>query len=415
MLLRRYLTRRAPNPSAGRRLVAVTGPLHAGKTTLAKELYPGLRYLDLESAQAQNRLRELTAEEWTRAVGPALLDELQKLPELAEKLREAWEEEEGALEFSVLLSSFRILSLEPIRETLAGQVSLYELWPLTVAELAPFYGGLTVELPLIARLIRTPQEFPKLLAPFAETMGGTRAEAVQAALVHILEWGGLPALLERPMGERIPWLQERQSTFLDDLSDVVRVRNRKAFSTFYRLAATAAGEIFSYSALARAVGVPITTLRLYVEYLELSYQSMLLPAYPGPRLVKLPKLLWLDSGVQRAVSGQIGALSAQQYENAVICQILFTLWSLGLRVRACFLKSNAGLAVDLVLEPEGYVLTFLVKATERVAREDAAPLEEVRSIFGERYGGGIVVYRGPRAEQLTEMVYAVPDWILLGY
>ncbi|MCP4658619.1 MAG: ATP-binding protein [bacterium] len=412
-MLRRYLSRRAPGPSARRQLVAVTGPPHAGKTTLAKELYPDLRYLDLEAEQEHNRLRDLGAEEWTQAVGPAVLDELQKLPELADKVRWAWDE--GELDFSVLLGSFRILSIEPIREALAGQVFLYELWPLTVAELAPFYGGPTEDVPLVARMIRTPEGVRDLLAPYEAGMVGTRAEAAQAALLHLLEWGGLPALLDCPLGERIPWIESCQSTYLDDLSDIVRVRNRKAFSTIRRLAAAGAGDVFSYSALARKIGVPVTTVRLYVEYLELSYQSMLLPAYSGPRLAKLPKLLWLDSGVQRAVSGQTAGLADHQYENAVICQILFTLWNLGLRVRACFLKTHSNLEVDLVLEPEGHLLAFEVKAQERVSREDAAPIEEARSVFGERYRAGIIVYRGQRVEQLTETVYAVPDWILLGY
>ncbi len=412
-MLRRHLSHRAPEPSARRQLVAVTGPLQAGKTTLAKELYPQLRYLDLESEPEQNRLRELGAEEWTQAVGPAVLDEMQKLPELAAKVRWAWDE--GELDFSVLLGSFRLLSLEPIREVLAGRVFLYELWPLTVAELTPFYGGPMEDEPLVARIVRTPQGVGDLVAPFARSMVGTRAEASQAALLHFLEWGGLPALLDCPFGERRPRLEACQATYLDDLSDIVRVRNRKAFSTFHRLAASGAGDVISYSALARKIDVPVTTVRLYAEYLELSYQSMRLPAYPGPRLTKLPKLLWLDPGIQRAVSGQIAGLAPHQYENAVICQILFTLWSLGLRVRACFLKTHSGLEVDLVLEPEGHLLAFEVKAQERVTRGDAAPIEEARSIFGERYRAGIIVYRGQRAEQLTETVYAVPDWILLGY
>lgn len=413
MLLRRYLSQRAPGPSDRRQLVAVTGPPYAGKTTLAKELYPELGYVDLKSEHEQNRLRDLGPEEWATAVGPAVLDEMQKIPGLAQKVRWAWDE--GELDFSVLLGSFRILSLEPIREALAGRVLLCELWPLTVAELAPYYGGPREDAPLVARMIRTPQGIRDLLAPFETGMTGTRAEAMQAALIHLLEWGGLPALLECPIAERIPWLQSRQSTYLDDLSDVVRVRNREVFSTICRLAASGAGDVFSYSALSRKIGTAVTTVRLYVEYLELSYQSMLLPAYPGPRLTKLPKLLWLDSGGQRVVSGQIGGVADHQYENTVICQILFTLWSLGLRVRACYLKTHSGLEVDLILEPEGHLLAFKVKAQDWVTREDAAPIEEVRSVFGERFRAGIIIYRGQRAERLTETVFAVPDWILLGY
>jgi len=36
-------------------------------------------------------------------------------------------------------------------------------------------------------------------------------------------------------------------------------------------------------------------------------------------------------------------------------------------------------------------------------------------VIGETYRGGVVVYRGNRVEQLTETVFAVPDWWLLGF
>ena len=40
---------------------------------------------------------------------------------------------------------------------------------------------------------------------------------------------------------------------------------------------------------------------------------------------KAPKLIWFDSGVQRALSGEIGGLRGEQYESALTAQILMTL------------------------------------------------------------------------------------------
>jgi len=50
-----------------------------------------------------------------------------------------------------------------------------------------------------------------------------------------------------------------------------------------------------------------------------------------------------------------------------------------------------------------------------VGRRDAGPIERARRILGERYRAGVVVYRGERIERLTETVFAVPDWWLLGF
>jgi predicted AAA+ superfamily ATPase len=52
-------------------------------------------------------------------------------------------------------------------------------------------------------------------------------------------------------------------------------------------------------------------VRRYLRYLDLSYQTLQLPAWagnPGVRLIKAPKLVWFDSGVQRALSGEVGGL-----------------------------------------------------------------------------------------------------------
>ena len=54
----------------------------------------------------------------------------------------------------------------------------------------------------------------------------------------------------------------------------------------------------------------------------------------------------VDSGVQRALSGEIGGLRGEQYENAMIAQILITLRNLGVRAEASYFRTGGGLEVD---------------------------------------------------------------------
>ena len=150
---------------------------------------------------------------------------------------------------------------------------------------------------------------------------------------------------------------------------------------------------------------------------DLSYQTYHLPAWagnPSVRLIKAPKLLWFDSGVQRALSGEIGGLRGEQYESILTAQILITLWSLGARVEASYLRTGGGLEVDLLLERQEGLLAFEFKNRPRVDAREATGLEKARRVLGERYRGGLVVYRGDQVVQLTATVFAVPDWALLG-
>jgi predicted AAA+ superfamily ATPase len=416
-VLARLLSSRLPSPDQGRRIVVLTGARQVGKTTLARALYGSdLRYLNLDSPGERQRLGTVSAEVWAKVVGPALLDEVQKAPGLLEKVK--WAYDDGQLAFSVLLGSSRILLLEQVRETLAGRVFLYELWPLTVAELAPHFGGSAAEVPLIARLAAEPQRLAEILGPLSEGVVGPQAAALEAALEHLLTWGGLPALLQYPEEDRRLWLESYQATYLErDLGDLAQLRDLEAFALCHRLASLRAGRLLHYSELARDAGLPVTTARRYLRYLDLSYQTLHLPAWsgnPSVRLMKTPKLIWFDSGVQRALSGELTGLRGEQYESTVIGQILITLKTLGLPVTASFLRTAGGLEVDLVLEGQPGSLAFELKARPKVDTREANTLERARQVFGDRFRGGIVVYRGAQVHRLSESVWAVPDWLLLG-
>ena len=132
------------------------------------------------------------------------------------------------------------------------------------------------------------------------------------------------------------------------------------------------------------------------------------------RLVKAPKLIWFDLGVQRALSGQREGLTGEQYESAMVGQVLTTLAALGRRVEAAHLRTSGGLEVDLILEGAGGILAVEMKNRPKVDRRDATAIERARKVLGDRYRGGLVVYRGAEIAKLSETVWAVPDWRLLG-
>lgn len=96
----RWLATRLPT-SDQRRLVVLTGARHTGKTTLARRLYPRLRYLNLDSIEEREAVRALPAAAWARTVGPAVVDEAQKEPAVFDKVKFAYDE--GSLPFSALL------------------------------------------------------------------------------------------------------------------------------------------------------------------------------------------------------------------------------------------------------------------------------------------------------------------------
>ena len=72
--------------------------------------------------------------------------------------------------------------------------------------------------------------------------------------------------------------------------------------------ATRASALLNYAELARSAGLPASTLKRYFLLLEATFLVQTLPAWSSnlsKRLVKSPKLLLADSGLDAAIAGQL--------------------------------------------------------------------------------------------------------------
>jgi len=80
----RFLKKCLPDSSA-RRLVVLTGARQTGKTTLSRDKYSDLRYINLDSPENRETLANIHSASWGVSVGNAVLDEAQKAPIVFEK------------------------------------------------------------------------------------------------------------------------------------------------------------------------------------------------------------------------------------------------------------------------------------------------------------------------------------------
>ena len=416
--LYRYLRERLPD-SETRRLVLITGARQVGKTTLAHAVYPDVRYLNLDSAEERAALAALPARLWAAQVGPAVFDEAQKEPGLFDKLKYAYDA--GAVDFSVLLGSAQILLLHRTRETLAGRVFVYELWPLTAGELAA--SGLRPARPLLARMV----ESPGAIATLLEEEPPLRLDAAEAdaesAVRHLAEWGGMPALLDLDATDRRDWLRSYHETYLlRDLTDLARLRDLEPFSRFQRLAALRSAQLLSYADLARDAVTSAGTARNYVEYLRLSYQAFLLPPLatnPTTAAVRSPKLFWSDLGVLRQLTGNWGPVSGALFETLVVSEAAKLVRTLSLDCSLSFYRTRSGLEVDLVVETPSGIMAFECKARSTAVSNDFRSLRRLADAYGDRFLFGGVVTLGGRLHRPAGLrgegsFWAVPLHRLVG-
>ena len=118
------------------KIIAVTGPRQSGKTTLVKDLFKKKPYVSLENPDT----RRFAIEDPRGFLGQykmgAILDDVQRTPELFSYLQEITDNTKGPGQF-ILTGSNNFLLQQNIAQSLAGRVAYLNLLPFSIAELYP--------------------------------------------------------------------------------------------------------------------------------------------------------------------------------------------------------------------------------------------------------------------------------------
>lgn len=404
----RVLAKKLPKESI-KSLVLLTGARQTGKTTLVKKLYPNLRYVNFDAIENREKIALIHSDEWAKTVGLAIIDEAQKWPQVFEKIKYAYDS--GDLSFSVLLGSAQILLLKKVRESLAGRISIFELYPLMLCELiadddeqlsAPLFSKL-LQGHLVRDVLATE---PKII--FDHELKIKNWEK------HLLRVGGMPNLLSLPdEATCFMWLRDYEQTYLErDLSDLARLQDLQRFRTFQKLSALRSAQLINYSQLARDATLSVDTAKRYLEYLRLSYQVFLLQPYHSnltSSLVKTPKLYWTDIGIWRSLTNFQTDLSGQLFETYVVSECMKWIKSNRERVELYFYRTKHGLEVDLIIETSQGIIGVEIKGRPIIDQRDATALLSIKQNVP-KWLGGIIIYTGDAIKCLVEDIWLIPSW-----
>ena len=115
------------------RIIVITGARQTGKTTLAKNTFPDLKYIAVDDPALTDQYTSLTASQWNEYYSHAVLDEVQKAPVLIESIKAVYDQFPDTN--YVLTGSSQFLLMDKVRESLAGRCAIFEIYPLTIPEL----------------------------------------------------------------------------------------------------------------------------------------------------------------------------------------------------------------------------------------------------------------------------------------
>lgn len=345
-------------------VVTVTGPRQSGKTTLIKNAFPDMPYYSLEDLQ----LREFAIKDPVAFLGQCpkgmVLDEVQTTPALLSYIQGIVDSNPD-IRF-ILSGSSNFAMLRGVTQSLAGRTAVFELLPLSLAEVA---------------------------------------DAAKAKSLDDMIFDGFyPAIYAGCNFPRFLYPAYVKTYLEKDVRDLLRVADIMQFNTFIRLCATRIGSVFKATELANEVGVSSNTITSWMSVLQASYVVQLLPPYfdnSHKRLVKAPKLYFCDTGLACSL---LGIESSEQlrrdkmrgplFENFIVNEALKSRYNSGRDSNLYFYRDSNQNEIDLILMKATGLTGIEIKSSMTYHEEFEKSLRQMEKWTKKPIEKRAVVYTG---------------------
>jgi hypothetical protein len=353
-------------------VVCLTGPRQSGKTTLVRALWPEKHYASLEDPDqfdfASTDPRGFLEQGGT---GGIILDEAQRLPSLFNYLQGY--ADRAAPGAYILSGSNNFLLLQGISQSLAGRAGILHLMPLSGAELGEDHLEMDWE-------------------SCAWTGFYPRVRAA----------GLPPDMFSR---DYLATYAERDVRLIRNIQDL------SAFRTFMKLCAGRSGQLLNLQSLAQDAGLAVNTIKEWLSLLEAAFLVFMVRPWNesfNKRLVKSPKLYWLDTSllchlldVRSPADLAFHPLRGAVFENLLAAELWKAAHHRGENPRLWYWRDNHGIEVDLVQERDGHASLWEAKAGKTLAVDMFAGLETVGALAGIPSEHRLLVYGGNQGQSRT--------------
>lgn len=385
------------------RIVALVGPRQSGKTTLARKVAAD-RKMDFVTLD-EEQFRQFANDDpsgFMRGLDRAVIDEVQRAPGLILALKMAVDEDPRPGRF-LITGSVDLFKGTISPDSLAGRVETVELLPFSQAEIDRRAPSVFLERAFEA-------DFPSTLEKTGITPG----------LIQRVVSGGYPEVLARAdPARRRAWLSDyTRALTTRDVAEIAGVSKTSELSRLIEHAAVASGQTVNLSGLGRPLGVDGKTVDRWLTLLEQMFVLRRVRAWHRndlKRLVKMPKLHFLDSGLLAALRGvtaedikadrsKLGAL----LEGFVFSEVTKLVGQGDGPVSIHHLRDRDKVEVDFVLEKAGRVVGLEVKAAASVKPDDFHGLKRLQEATGRAFACGIVLHDGNRIQRTGDRLFAMP-------
>ena len=381
--------------------VVLTGPRQSGKTTLLKAIFSKTHgFVSLENPDVRLRAKEDPIGFLETYPPPVILDEIQYVPELLSYLKTKIDARRKPGQW-LLTGSQNFVLMHGASQSLAGRAAVLSLLPFSLAERAGF-GDRVLEPQAWVRKLKMPADL-----------------SVKFSLPEIILRGNYPEIAAKKKVDKQLWCGSYISTYLErDVRHLAQIGDLTQFENFLKICASRTGQLFHFSDIAREVGVSVPTVRRWISILETGYQVLLVYPYfknLGKRLVKAPKLYWMDTGLASYLLGihdektlMSSPLLGGLFETMVVTDMHKRFLHAGRMPSLYCLRTQDGLEVDAMMDVGQKLHFFEIKSTMTILPKHAAPIKKIISALGAKAGDSYVVSRSKENYSMGRGVSHVP-------
>jgi predicted AAA+ superfamily ATPase len=400
-LIKRFSTGRIKTALADTPVVMLIGPRQCGKTTLVRQFADKEReYVTLDNDTALEAARSDPAG-FVRGFNLVTIDEVQRAPELLRAIKLSVDNERRAGRF-LLTGSANILTLPQVSESLAGRMETVRLMPISQAEIAGKKPAF-------------------LKTAFAGRLVKPGSPMIGDALVHTVLVGGYPEMLRRESPRRRQaWGRDYIKAIVQrDVRDIAEVARLDQLPMLLQVLAHHSGQLTNFTQIGGQLGIDDKTTRRYIGILEQLFLVQHVPPWfrnQLKRLVKTPKLHFLDSGLLAAILGSTAEQISK--DRSVFGPLLETFAFSEVLKQTTWTDESYAIyhyrdkdqdEVDIVVEDEhGAMIGIEIKASATVKASDFKGIRKLRNICGDDLKLGVVLYDGTTNVPFGDRMFAAP-------